>query len=256
MNAARRELDALLLAVQFLTRWPVRMSGVFSGERLSAMVRYYPLVGALIGAFAGGVFWLTHLVFPMSLAVVLSTAASLLATGALHEDGFADVCDGCGGADREKTLVIMRDSRLGTYGVAGLGLMLTAKILALDSLPSHIVPWLLVAAHAASRSSSVLVIATSRYVRDAGMATPVAETMRPGGLLFALATGAAAVCVLSAAGAQAVIPGGLMGLAAGHLAMRGAYERRLGGYTGDCLGGVQQMSELGMYLGVVGVMPP
>ena len=115
MNAARRELDALLLAVQFLTRWPVRVSGVFSEERLSAMVRYYPLVGALIGAFAGGVFWLAHLVFPMSLAVVLSTAASLIATGALHEDGFADVCDGLGGTDREKTLAIMHDSRLGVW---------------------------------------------------------------------------------------------------------------------------------------------
>ena len=146
MNAARRELDALRLAVQFLTRWPVRVSGIFSEERLSATVRYYPIVGALIGAFAGGVFWLAHLVFPMSLAVVLSTAASLLATGALHEDGFADVCDGFGGgADREKTLAIMRDSRLGTYGVVGLGLMLAAKILALAALPSPIVPWLLVA---------------------------------------------------------------------------------------------------------------
>lgn len=255
MNAARRELDAFLLAVQFLTRWPVRVSGVFSEERLSAMVRYYPLVGALIGAFAGGVFWLAHLVFPMSLAVVLSTAASLLATGALHEDGFADVCDGFGGGtDREKTLAIMRDSRLGTYGVAGLGLMLATKILALIALPSYIVPWLLVAAHAASRSSSVLAIATSHYVRDAGMATPVAETLRLGGLLFALATGMAAVCGLGVACAQAVIPVGLIGLAAGHLAMRGMYERRLGGYTGDCLGGVQQMSELGMYLGVVGAI--
>ncbi len=255
MNAARRELDALLLAVQFLTRWPVRVSGVFSEERLPSMVRYYPLVGVLIGAFVGGVFWLAHLVFPMSLAVALSTAASLLATGALHEDGFADVCDGLGGGtDREKTFAIMRDSRLGTYGAAGLGLMLAAKILALAALPSSTVPWLLIAAHAASRSSVVLVIATSRYVRDAGMATSVAQTLRPGGLLFALATGVAAVCVLSLAGAPAVIPIGLMGLAAGHIVMRGMYERRLGGYTGDCLGGVQQMSELGMYLGVVGAL--
>ena len=254
MNAARRELDALLLAVQFLTRWPVRVSGVFSEERLPAMVRYYPLVGALIGAFAGGVFWLAHCVFPMSLAVVLSTAASLLATGALHEDGFADVCDGLGGMDREKTLAIMRDSRLGTYGAAGLGLMLAAKILALAALPPALVPWLLIAAHAASRSSLVFVIATSRYVRDVGMATPAAEALRPGGLLFALATGVAAVCGLSLAGASAVIPVGLIGLAVGHLAMRVIYERRLGGYTGDCLGGVQQMSELGMYLGVIGAI--
>lgn len=255
MSVARRELEALLLAVQFLTRWPVRVSGVFSEGRLAATVRYYPLVGVLIGAFAAGVFWLAHLVFPMSLAVVLSTAASLLATGALHEDGFADVCDGLGGSsEREKALAIMRDSRLGTYGAAGLGLMLAAKTLALVALPSHIVPWLLIAAHAASRSSVVLVIATSQYVRDAGTATPVAETLRPSGLVFALATGMVAVCGLGIAGAYSGISVGLIGLAAGHLAMRRAYERRLGGYTGDCLGSVQQTSELGMYLGVVGAL--
>lgn len=255
MSVARRELAALLLAVQFLTRWPVRVSGVFPEERLAATVRYYPLVGVLIGAFAGGIFWLAHLIFPMSLAVVLSTAASLLATGALHEDGFADACDGLGGSsEREKALAIMRDSRLGTYGAVGLGLMLTAKILALVALPASIVPWLLIAAHAASRSSVVFVIATSQYVRDAGTATPVTETPHPGSLLFALATGAAAVGGLGIAGAYSVIPVGLIGLAAGHIAMRRVYERRLGGYTGDCLGSVQQMSELGMYLGMVGVM--
>ncbi len=255
MRVARRELEALLRAIQFLTRWPVRVSGVFSEGRLGATVRYYPLVGALIGAFAGGIFWLTHLIFPMSLAIVLSTAASLLATGALHEDGFADVCDGLGGSsEREQSLAIMRDSRLGTYGAAGLGLMLTAKILTLAALPAHIVPWLLVAAHTASRSSVVLVIATSRYVRDAGTATPVTGPTHPSSLLFALATGAAAVGGLGIAGPYDVIPVGLMGLAAGHLAMRRVYERRLGGYTGDCLGSIQQMSELGMYLGAVGVM--
>ncbi len=255
MSGARRELEAFLLAVQFLTRWPVRVPGVFSEDRLAATVRYYPLVGVLIGAFAGGIFWLAALIFPLGLALVLSTAASLLATGALHEDGFADVCDGLGGSlEREKALAIMRDSRLGTYGVAGLGLMLAAKMLALGALPSSLVPWLLIAAHASSRSSVVLVIATSQYVRDAGTATPVTETPHPGSLLFALATGAAALAGLGIAGAYSVIPAGLIGLSVGHLAMRRVYERRLGGYTGDCLGSVQQMSELGMYLGVVGLI--
>ena len=141
-------------------------------------------------------FWLAHLVFPVSLAVLLSTAASLLATGAFHEDGFADACDGLGGgATRERALEIMRDSRLGTYGAAGLGLMLAAKVLALAAAPPAVIPWLLVAAHAASRSSAVLVIATSTYVRDSGIAAPLADPMRPRGVAFALATGAAAVCL-------------------------------------------------------------
>ena len=252
MIRAREECAALLLAVQLLTRWPVRSAGVFTEARLAASPRYYPLVGALVGALAGGVFWVAHLVFPASLALVLSTAASLLATGAFHEDGFADACDGLGGgATRERALEIMRDSRLGTYGAAGLGLMLAAKILALAAAPSGVVPWLMIAAHAASRSSAVLAIATSTCVRDTGIAKPVADAIHPGSLTLALVTGGAAICMLFAVTTPAAVLAGFAGAAAGHLAMRAAYERKLGGYTGDCLGGVQQTSEIGLYLGVV-----
>ena len=252
MSRVREETAVLLRAVQLLTRWPVRVSGVFSAERFAAATRYYALTGALIGAFAGAVYWLAHLVFPASLAVILSTAATLLATGAIHEDGLADTCDGLGGgATRERTLEIMRDSRLGTCGVAGLGLMLGTKVLALSALPSEAVPWLLVAAHAASRSSAVLVMATSTYVRGEGIAERLAGSIPLASVALALATGAAAVCVLLVVAPPIVLLAGIVGLAAGHLAMRAAYERKLGGYTGDCLGGVQQASEIGMYLGVL-----
>ena len=251
MIRLREEIAVFLLAVQLLTRWPIRTQDLCTEARLTASTRYYPLVGALVGAFAGGVFWLAHMVFPVMLAIVLATAASLLATGAFHEDGFADTCDGLGGGTtRDRALDIMRDSRLGTYGVAGLGLMLAAKVLAIAAAPPEVIPWLLVAAHTASRSSAVLALATSSYVRDTGIAAPVAHATRPENLALALATGAAAVCVMLAVTTPAVIVAGLAGLAAGHLAMRGLYERKLGGYTGDCLGAVQQTSELGMYLGV------
>ena len=255
MIRAREELAVFLLAVQLLTRWPVRSHDLFTEARLAAATRYYPLVGAMIGALSGGVFWLAHLVFPASLSVVLATAASLIATGAFHEDGFADTCDGLGGgATRERALEIMRDSRLGTYGAAGLGLMLAAKVLALAATSPAVVPWLLIAAHAASRSSAVLAIATGTYVRDAGIARPVADAVAPDTLALVLAAGAAAACVLLAVSAPVVLLAGLGGLAAGHLVMRRMYERKLGGYTGDCLGAVQQTSELGMYLGVAAAL--
>ena len=255
MTRVREELAVFLLAVQFLTRLPVRSRHLYTEARLAAATRYHPLVGALIGAFSGGVFWLAHLVFPANLSVVLAVAASLVATGALHEDGFADTCDGLGGgATRERALEIMRDSRLGTYGAAGLGLMLAAKVLALAAAPPETVPWLLIAAHAASRSSAVLALATGTYARDAGVAAPVADAVGRGSLALALATGAAAVCVPLAAAAPVAVLAGLGGLAAGHVAMRGLYERKLGGYTGDCLGAVQQTSELGMYLGVAAAL--
>ena len=252
MTRAREEIAVFLLAVQFLTRVPVRARHLSTDTRLAAAPRYHPLVGALIGAFSGGVFWLAHLVFPASLSVMFALAASLLATGALHEDGFADTCDGLGGgATREHALEIMRDSRLGTYGAAGLGLMLAAKVLAVAAMPAEAVPWLLIAAHAASRASTVLALATGTYARDAGMADPVAGAVGRGSLALALVTGAAATCLLLVAASPTAVLAALGGLAAGHVAMRVLYVRKLGGYTGDCLGAVQQTSELGMCLGVV-----
>ena len=255
MSRVREETAVLLLAVQLLTRWPVRVPGGYSPERFAAATRYYALAGAAIGAFAGAVFWLAHLVFPVGLAVLLSTAATLLATGAIHEDGFADTCDGIGGGTtRERALEIMRDSRLGTYGVAGLGIMLGTKVLALSALPAETIPWLLISAHAASRSSAVLVMATGDYARGEGIAERLAGSIPRGSVALALVTGAAAVSVLLAVAAPAVVLAGLAGLAFGHLAMRAAYERKLGGYTGDCLGAVQQTSEAGMYLAVLAAM--
>ncbi len=251
----REEAELALLALQLLTRIPVRTPRKASEARAGAATRYYPLVGAAVGAIAGLVFWLAHIVFPLELALVLSAVASLLVTGALHEDGFADACDGLGGGrTRERALEIMRDSRLGTYGVAGLALMLAAKILALAAAPSAALPWLLIAAHAASRSSVVLALATGAYARDAGMAKPVSGAVGGGSLTLALVFGAGALGLLMMVLAPFAVLAGLAGLAAGHLAMRAAYERKLGGYTGDCLGGVQQTSELGMYLGVVAAL--
>ena len=151
MSRTRAELSAFGLAVGLLTRWPLprrradpasaSSAATPTAAQSSAAVPYYPLVGMLIGGFAGVVFFLAHLVFPVALAVVLATAATLLATGALHEDGFADACDGLGGgATRERALEIMRDPRLGTYGAAGLGLVLAAKVLALAAAPAAVHP--------------------------------------------------------------------------------------------------------------------
>jgi len=241
-----------LLALQFLTRLPLPADVGYSPARMAATPRWHPGVGVLVGALAGLVYALTVPVLAPLLAALVSTAAGLLLTGCFHEDGFADACDGLGGgASRERALEIMRDSRLGTYGAAGLGLMLAAKVLALGSLPPAAVPVVLVAGHAASRASSVLVIATGTYVRDHGTGKPVADGIGPGGLALALATGALALAGVALVLPAVAVAGGALGLVAGHLAMRSRFERRLGGYTGDCLGAVQQTSEIALYLGVL-----
>ena len=268
MSRAREEPSAFGLAVRLLTRWPLprRRAGPApdpassaaapTAAQSAAAVPYYPLVGALVGAFAGIVFCLTHLVFPVALSIVLATAATLLVTGALHEDGLADTCDGLGGgATRERALEIMRDPRLGTYGAAGLGLVLAAKVLALVAAPVEVIPWLLVAGHAASRSSMALALASGTYARTAGIAATLAQGSPAGGrIAFAILIGLAVSGTLLVEAPPMALLAGLGGLALGHLLMRRAYERKLGGYTGDCLGAVQQASELGMYLGVVAAL--
>ncbi len=239
-----------LLAVQFLTRLPVPADPGWSAARMEATPRWYPAVGALVGAISAAVYWAAALVLPPLVAVLLAVAAGIVATGAFHEDGFADCCDGLGGADsRERALEIMRDSRLGTYGAAGLGLILALKVAALAGMAMAVVPFALVAGHAASRASAVLVIATGTYLRDQGAGKPVANGS--GGLPAALALAASATVPLALAVPPAAVLAGLLGLGIGHVLMRRAFERRLGGYTGDCLGAVQQVSEVGFYLGLL-----
>jgi len=246
------EWAVFLLALQFLTRLPLPADVGWTPERMTATPRWHPGVGILIGFFCAAIFAVAAQVFPPVIAGILSTAAGLLSTGCFHEDGLADACDGLGGGEtRDRALEIMRDSRIGTYGAAALGMMLLGKVLALAALPIALVPWVLVAGHAASRASSVLVIATSVYVRDHGTGKPVSEGISGASLTFALATGVAAVLSLAFVAPPAVIAGGLAGLGAGHLLMRARFERRLGGYTGDCLGAVQQTSEIGFLLGVL-----
>jgi len=249
----RAEGPVFLLAVQFLTRLPVRVD--FSPDRLEATPRWYPGVGVLIGAMVAGVWWASSLLFPPLVAAVVCTAASVLITGAFHEDGFADACDGLGGGQtRERVLEIMRDSRLGTYGTLGLGLMLGGKIAVLAALPPAVVPMVLVAGHAASRASAVWVIASSSYLRDHGTGKPVANGIDAGGLtVIGWTLGVVTLALMLVVPVWAVLTGAL-GLVAGHVAMRRRFEPRLGGYTGDCLGAVQQCSEIGFLLGVLAVM--
>lgn len=255
-GAAFNELRTLVLAVQFLTRLPVPADDAYSPQRLAAAVRYYPLVGALVGGLCAAVFWLALLWLPHVVAVLLAVAAGIAATGAFHEDGLADTFDGIGATDeRDRALEIMRDSRLGTYGVVALAMALGLKVAALASLPPEAVIIALVAGHGLSRLSSIVAMQTSRYVREAGAATPVANRLGSIGWFVVLATGVALAAGLLWLLSPLAALLALAGLATGHVLMRLCFERKLGGYTGDTLGAVQQTGEIGFYLGVVAAWP-
>jgi len=248
----RNEVAIFLLGVQFLTRLPIPSGVQFTPRRLSASVRYYPSIGLLIGAITAAVYWVFAIILPPALAVLISGAAGLLLTGAFHEDGLADTFDGIGGSgDPKRALEIMKDSRIGTYGAAALIMVLAIKMTALTLLPPPTVLIGLVVGHGLSRLSSVLVIATSRYVRDQGTAKPTADGIGAVGLIIATLTGGIALLALAHVLTLVAALFAGVGLIAGHVLMRLFFEPKLGGYTGDTLGAVQQISEMGFYLGLL-----
>lgn len=254
-----RQLRLFLTAIQFFTRLPVPAWVGHSALQLNQASRYFPLVGIVVGALSAAVLWFCAQLLPLSVAVLLSMTASILITGAFHEDGLSDFVDGLGGGfTQEKVLAIMKDSRVGAYGVIALVLALLVKFQALLELcHTHsllFVTAALIAAHSGSRLMAVSIMATQSYIRDddSARAKPAAQQISPISFAIATLTGIAALAMLFAAGAPVV---NLSSAVFAALLMR-AYlawrlQKRLGGYTGDCLGAMQQLTELAFYLGLL-----
>lgn len=250
----RTQLELFFIALGFFTRLPVPGWVVFAPSKLGHAVRYLPLVGWLVAAIGAAVYWLAMQLLSVDLAVVLSMAATLRITGAFHEDGWADTCDGLGGGwTREQVLAIMKDSRIGSYGTIGLVLMLLAKYLALTNLGAEddypLIAGLLVA-HPLSRLVAVGLMATLDYARpddDSSKSAPAAR--RPNATELGLATlaGVLPLMLLNPGEALAVLAVSALVM----LRARRLFRRRLGGYTGDCLGAAQQVAELAIYLGIL-----
>lgn len=263
---SHQALRHFLIALQFFTRIPVTGSLAawvgYSPEMLRASSAYYPAVGWVVGCVGALAIVLAHGFLPegplgVLIAACISTAVTVWLTGAFHEDGLADTADGLGGhVARERSLQIMKDSRIGTYGTVTLGLALVLKVLLLALLAQGGI-WAaasaLLAAHALSRLAPLVVIRTMPYVSDPDQAKskPLAESLSgkefrvafwwsvPALLLLAQAHGLASLIV-------AVV---LWGLALAY--MLRLLRRRLQGFTGDTLGATQQICELALYLGLV-----
>lgn len=244
---AAREIRLFLTAVMFYTRIPVPASVGYSDEALNLSTRYFPAMGWIVGAVVAGTCWLGTLVFPVPVAVALALAAGVLLTGAFHEDGFADVCDGFGGGtSTERTLDIMKDSRVGAFAAIGLVLLFAVKLTSMAAL----VEWQqwqglvgLVFAHVLSRWCVVTVIFTGSYARaDAtSKVKPIGKAISPAGMAVATLWLLPFVGLLWSTPwwALAVVPA-----LATRLVMARWFQRRLGGYTGDCLGALQQVGEV------------
>jgi adenosylcobinamide-GDP ribazoletransferase len=250
----KQQLRLFFTALQFFSRLPIPRWVGFDAAWLQPAVRYFPLVGWLVAAFVAGVYWLASMIWPAAVAVLLSMLAGILLTGALHEDGLADVCDGFGGgATTERVLTIMKDSRVGAYGVIGLVLVLALKAVALHAFSAQQTIIALLFAHPLSRWFATVLIWCLDYAREEGKAKAMAQRMGNGEFAFASLCGWLPVLLLMALGAmawqKAVAAAILAVFACGYLVS--LFLRRIGGYTGDCLGAVQQTTEVCLYLGLL-----
>lgn len=240
-----QELRYFLTALGYFTRVPVPRWVGYEAHYLQAASRYFPLIGAMIGVFGAAIYLAALHVFPAGVAVLLSMAGTLLLTGALHEDGLADCSDAFGGAyTPEDTLRIMRDSNIGVFGAIALIVMLALKWQTLALIPPIRCAWMIVAAHAASRTFAISYLCTLDYVRADGKAKPVAQKMSAVAFLLAVVFGLPWL----------FWPDWRLGLIAcaalfiARLLLGRYFLKRIGGYTGDCLGFSQQLFEVLIYL--------
>lgn len=251
----RREAGYFFAALRFFTRIPVPAWVGHSEVQLSHAARWFPGVGWIVGAIGAVVTLATAWLWPPAIAVLAGMAATVLVTGAFHEDGLTDALDGLGGGwTREQTLAIMRDSRIGSYGAIGLVLVLQIKFAVLYELlagrgavsPAPIFIAALIGGHAVSRLAATALIFALDYARAEGKSRPLATRLEKGELAFAALWGLAPCVLLPLP--QAVVALTLVALVT-WLAGR-TFVRRLGGYTGDCLGATQQLTEIAFYLGL------
>lgn len=248
-----RQWQLFCLATMFFTRLPVPKSTPYSAERLNQANRYFSLVGLLIALVLGLVFYWLSGVFSANVSVVLAMVLSILLTGAFHEDGLADMADGIGGGHTiERRLAIMKDSRLGAYGAITLLLTLLLKFTLLVDLAQLglLIPCLLLS-YALSRAVAASLIFNTAYVSDeeASKSKPLAAKQSLSELSLLIAIGCLPLYLFT--GVSHFI-GLVISLAMVLLSFRFLFRcwliKRIAGFTGDCLGAAQQISELLIYL--------
>jgi len=238
-------------ALSFFSRLPVSKTLNFTAYPFYLGNVYLPVVGFFYALCCCAVFFISQTLFTPVISVILMLVAGLVFTGAFHEDGFADSCDGFGGGySKQQCLNIMKDSQIGTYGVIGLIILMALKITVLSELAGQI-PWLFVAlvfsAAMVSRFSVLCIIQYSQYAR-LGETSKASSSSTPLPLKYL-------VCALC----FSIIPLVLLMLLSGELMpiiviialvsvntflCKAYFEQKIEGYTGDCLGFLQQTNEL------------
>jgi adenosylcobinamide-GDP ribazoletransferase len=231
-----------LRAFSFLTILPVGQISLSEEKELARSMAFFPLVGLVIGLILALGYYLLSFLFPRPLALWLTIGLLAFLTRGLHLDGFADTVDGLASSGtREKILEVMRDSRIGAFGVISLILLIGAKYLTLDQISTESIPYSLILMAVMGKNSMVLICYRSPYARSSeGLAKPFTEN---------LGTREMAISLVSAFGIALLLMGlkGILvflGICLFSLGYRFFFIKKLGGVTGDILGAANELSEL------------
>jgi adenosylcobinamide-GDP ribazoletransferase len=239
----------LKIGLLFSTRFPLSHAAPVGGADIARASWALPVIGALIGLLGAAVYWVAFRCnLPPLLGAGLTVAATLAATGCLHEDGLADTFDGFGGRDRERKLEIMRDSRIGTFGACALTMSLLLRIGALASLAAPgPVALALIAAHSGARAIMPLFLALVPPARPDGLS---ADAGRPSPASIMVAALLGIVLLVASLGAAASVIA-LLWLMVVLGVMRWLCLRQIGGQTGDTAGALEQIGEIAVLLTAV-----
>lgn len=259
----KKEIQIFFAALMFYTRIPVPKSFQYSEEYAKKSVKYLPLIGLLVGGFSAFILILSLTILPVSIAVILSMICSLLLTGAFHEDGLADTVDGFGGGwSKEKILQIMKDSAIGAYGAMALILAFFLKyqlLVALIDLPiangvpiHYFILLVLLTGHSLSRAAAVSVMITHQYARvndessKSNSVTSKSLKWTSTSFIFTVAFALFPLFLFQTPFVFIL----LFPIYIVKVLLARFFNKWIGGYTGDCLGAIQQISEIVFYVSI------
>jgi adenosylcobinamide-GDP ribazoletransferase len=261
----KKQLDIFFTALMFYTRIPCPKNITHDPTYLNKATRYFPLIGYIVGGIGSLVFAISYKIFSVELAILFSLLANILTTGAFHEDGFADVCDGFGGGwTKEKILKIMKDSAIGAYGAIGLVLLFAIKFFALFQIFNNFIkePYVndeivfvtflfFIVTHSISRLTAISIIFTTDYVREDELSKskPIAKQNTWKEILGAFIFGLLPFLKLVSISWYFLYL--LLPLLIIYVLLRRYFKKWIGGYTGDCLGATQQIAEVVFYLSFI-----
>jgi len=247
------ELRLFRIALQFLTQLPAGAVDNWPRDWLARSAKYMPLVGALVGAIAGASIIVAAIFLPQPLPTVVGLVIAIAVTGALHEDGLADTVDAFGGGRTcERRLEIMKDSRIGTYGTLALISVLALKAAALIALDPVSAALVMIAGHAGARLAPVLTMWMLPHAGDSNAkVSQKTSEMTSTEVSIAVLFGIIPALILLPASAFAIAT--LIALAAAAIAAL-IGQRKIGGYTGDVLGAVEQVFETVFFISAAAII--